>query len=314
MNPKGAFAPLDTVLAAAVVGAALIAAILGARHFWRRPRLAASLSLRGSTRIGTLYVRVDNHGARIARDARIDVSWAGPEGGAHIESRELGDIEGFGGVLAPVRDLHRENAARGWTSIEVLVRAENAASATASLAIGERAADAAAPSVQYAKLPPCPDSPDGVHAMRTSHVRNDDVMETWEVCARCRYVRRLPLSPADEARQKRVRQERAAKLQKILEEEIARATAEQGEAPRPRRRPPAREEDETFPLEVAYWVLGLDAERATWEDVQRAHRRLALLHHPDRTRGATPEEAADHEKRMQDVNRARDRLREHLGA
>jgi hypothetical protein len=286
---------------------ALVAALaLGARWWWRRPRLAVELSLRGSTRAGTLYVRAHNRGRRSARGVVAHVAWEGDAGQAAVASQDLGEIEGLGAAQWPVRDLHTAIAERpeGWHALRVVARAQNAREAEARLDLRARKAEEAVPAtpVRYQRAP-CPGSADGAHLFRVARFPNDGVVETWRVCQRCGALEREPLSAQDEATQARVRRERAARERRALEEELARE--ERKEAPRPRRAP---RDDDTMPVDMAYFVLGLE-EDATWEDVLAAHRRLALANHPDR---GAPEERAAREGRMADVNRARDRLRDRL--
>jgi hypothetical protein len=279
------------------------------------PRLDVELSLRGTTRSGTLYARVHNRGRPTARGVRVRVEWIGPGGQAReVATVELGDIEGGSASLATIRDPQREvaDAPAGWSALRAEARARNAFPARASLGLAARPAaeDPAAP-VRYRRPEdlPCPDAADGRHRWRVDRVLNDGARESWHVCERCRLAWREPLSPVEEETQRRVRAERAERERRKLEEEWERAAAE----PRPRRAPPPpREEADAMPAEVAFLILGLDPATATWDDVVRAHRRLALANHPDRARDA--ETRAANESRMAEINRARDRLRERLGS
>jgi hypothetical protein len=296
--------------------ALLAALVLGARAWWRRPRLEVETSLRGTTRSGTLYVRVHNRGRLPARGVRVEIAWVAPSGTAVVEGADLGEIEGGDAGALTVRDLHRAlGEKKDWTALRIEARAANARPAQARIDLSLRTDGPPAqevPPVQYRRETRCPESPDGQHLFRTARFLNDGVRETWHVCARCGHLQRDPLAPAEEALQSRVRRERAQRERQKLEEELDRMREQE---PQPRRRPPPPETpgSDAMPPAVAFWVLGLDEQRATWDDVLHAHRRLALESHPDRGGEEPPERRAAREQRMADVNRARDRLREHFG-
>lgn len=293
----------------AIALVALAGALLGTLAL-RRPRLRASATLRGGTRDGTLYVLVENAGATAARRVRARIAWAAPGAEAVIDERDLGTLPARDAVRIEARDIQRAwgDARASWSEIRVTLRAVNALPARAALPLQGRASAGAsqAPPASYVAPSRCPASPDGRHRLERQEFPNDGVQERWEVCRACRHVQRLPLTPAEDAIQARARAERAERERRRLEEDWARE-----EQARRRERPPRREEPGGLPLAVAYWVLGLD-ESATWEDVLAAHRRLALVHHPDRAHGAGPRVREALESRMQEINRARDRLREHL--
>ncbi|GEM_PF-5889309 len=298
-----------------VAGWALVAAlVLGARWLWRRPRLDVELSLRGTTRGGTLYVRVHNRGRRAARGVRVRTEWVAGGDRALVQEALVEEIEGRGAAALPVRDLHRaiEGRSERWSALRVEARAANALPASRQLVLEARpvAQEPPAEPVRYRSADaPCPGSPDGRHLYRTARFLNDGVMETWHVCERCRHLRRDPLTPAEEQAQARVRRARAERERQKLEEELDRLRHEEEARPPPRSR---ALEGDTMPVAVAFWVLGLD-ESAGWEEVVQAHRRLARETHPDRGAADDPAARRQREERMADVNRARDVLREHLG-
>src|SRR5579884_4252863 len=174
---------------ALVAWIALALAALGGRELLWRPRLDVELSLRGTTRTGTLYVRVHNRGRRAAREVRVKVEWIGPAGSAAVEEAEVGEIDVRGAAALTVRDLHR-GATGPWTALRVEARAANARRARRDLELSAKAPEppeAAVPPVEYRRGPArCPASPDGKHLDQTTRVLNDGVYETWHVCARCR--------------------------------------------------------------------------------------------------------------------------------
>ena len=294
----------------------------------RRPRLSLDASLRGGTRHGKLYLVLVNRGGFAARGVRVEVRWVRPDGSASdAERRELGLLAPGEPLRLEVRALHAliERDPEGWSAIEAVARASNALPARARLELSARAATnagaaGAEPPVRYASAAtlPCPESSDGEHLFERRSVPNDGVTEHWHVCARCRHVKREPLSAEEEATQARVRRERVARERAKMEAEWARRKREE-EPPRARSRASREEEarrareGDTFPPEIAFYALELDPTSATWEDVLAAHRRLALLHHPDRRPGIDAATRAALERRMQEINAARDRLREHFG-
>ena len=76
--------------------------------------------------------------------------------------------------------------------------------------------------------------------------------------------------------------------------------------------PPKAEPDEPQPVELgptrAHQVLGVRL-GASWQEVGRAYRNLALMHHPDRVAGMEPEAREYSEERMKEINAAYDELR-----
>ena len=76
--------------------------------------------------------------------------------------------------------------------------------------------------------------------------------------------------------------------------------------------PPKAEPDEPQPVELgptrAHQVLGVPL-GASWQEVGRAYRNLALMHHPDRVAGMDPEAREYSEERMKEINAAYDELR-----
>ena len=76
--------------------------------------------------------------------------------------------------------------------------------------------------------------------------------------------------------------------------------------------PPKAEPDEPQPVELgptrAHQVLGVRL-GASWQEVGRAYRNLALMHHPDRVAGMDPEAREYSEERMKEINAAYDELR-----
>lgn len=298
--------------------------------FLRRPRLALDASLRGGTREGKLYVVLTNRGGFAARDVRVSVGWRKESGErSPVDSRALD-------ALAPHDPARLEFAsmqallggdARGWSAIVVEARAKNALPTRTTLPLAKKlgAREEAAPTITYApaRMLPCPDDPQGRHLFERRPYENDGVTEQWNVCARCRHVEREPLTPEQEATQRRIRAARAAEERARMEREFAAREAEEEGARPTRERERARKREreheglardvDTFPPEVAFYVLGLDPQRATWDDVVAAHRRLALANHPDRQHARDPAARAFAEQAMQEANRARDRLREHFG-
>jgi len=63
-----------------------------------------------------------------------------------------------------------------------------------------------------------------------------------------------------------------------------------------------------FAADQAYVLFGL-AEDATWEDVVRAHRKLAKRYHPDALINEPPEVRSKGEERMRELNVAYESLR-----
>lgn len=317
---------------AALLLQAIVVLVLAAALtcFLRRPRLALEVSLRGGTRAGKLYVVLTNRGGFAARNARLTVAWRRSDGSvSKAEARGIGTLGSHDPVRLEVTRLHEliEGDAAGWSELVVEARALNALPARAVVEVAARAQAERVEPVRYARASAvrCPDSPDGTHLFATQPFVNDGVTETWHVCRRCRHLEREPLSPEDQERQRRARRERLERERRRIEEEFARAERE--EDPAPRARPGQktwkrfREEEEeklardvdTFPPELAFFVLELDPAKATWDDVVAAHRRLALAHHPDRQPGIDGETRFALERKMQEINGARDRLREHFG-
>ena len=305
-------------LVAQVAGVLALAAALA--WLLRRPRLALECSLRGGTREGTLYVVVTNRGGW-ARDARIEIWWTGTAGTSRVAQHAIGELPPREPVRIEADELHRllPEGASGWSEIVVRARARLAFPRTVRLPVAERAAprretaETPAP-VRYVGAIPCPARTDGAHDLEERPYRNDGVTERWKVCRACRHVEREPLTPHEAEVQARVRAARAERLRREMEAEFARRAAEEEprRARRPHRSPPPGETD-AYPAEVAFFVLELDAASATWKDVLAAHRRLALAHHPDRHATSAPGVRAAAERKMQEINAARDRLREHFG-
>lgn len=276
----------------------------------QRPRLSVDVSLRGGTRHGTLYVVLHNRGRTRARHARVEIALKGDTGErSQTLARDIGElaagdvvrveVDGLQGLLPEVAHP---------SAIVVTARARIVLPARATLAIEpkQRESATAPETVRYERAGaiPCPGSTDGRHAFERRPYVNDGVTEQWDVCGRCRHVRRQPLTPGEQATQTRVRAARMEQERRKMEAEFARNAQREDPEPRRARREPAGEGD-TLPVEVAFYILELDSRSATWTDVLAAHRRLALANHPDRRAGA--------EQKMQEVNRARDRLREHFG-
>jgi DnaJ-domain-containing protein 1 len=80
----------------------------------------------------------------------------------------------------------------------------------------------------------------------------------------------------------------------------------------PEAEPEAEPDDEPQPVELgptrAHQVLGVRL-GASWQEVGRAYRNLALVHHPDRVAGMDPESREYSEERMKEINAAYDELR-----
>jgi len=76
--------------------------------------------------------------------------------------------------------------------------------------------------------------------------------------------------------------------------------------------PPKAEPDQPQPVELgptrAHQVLGVPL-GASWQEVSQAHRKLALMHHPDRMASMGPEAEEYSEERMKEINAAYDELR-----
>lgn len=304
----------------------------------RRPRLALDAALRGGTREGKLYVVVLNRGGFAARGTSVLVSWRRQDGErSRAERRELGILYPADPIRLEVTALQAlvGDDASGWSEIVVEARATNAFPARSRIQVAQRdasasggaASSASGPEpVRYvgARTPRCPDVPDGAHLFERRPYVNDGVTEHWHVCRRCRHVEREPLTPDEERVQRQRRRERLEAERRRIDAELDRARR----AEEPRARPGGGgrtwrhigdEEDgrardvDTFPPEVAFFVLELDPRAAGWDDVVAAHRRLALAHHPDRRAGADAATRAALVRKMQEINAARDRLREHFG-
>jgi DnaJ-domain-containing protein 1 len=88
------------------------------------------------------------------------------------------------------------------------------------------------------------------------------------------------------------------------------------DTPPPKTEPDEPQPDEPQPDEPgptrAHQVLGVPL-GASWQEVSQAHRKLALMHHPDRVAGMGPEAREYSEERMKEINAAYDELRR-LGA
>jgi DnaJ-domain-containing protein 1 len=93
------------------------------------------------------------------------------------------------------------------------------------------------------------------------------------------------------------------------------------DTPPPKTEPDEPQPDEPQPDEPqpdepgptrAHQVLGVPL-GASWQEVSQAHRKLALMHHPDRVAGMGPEAREYSEERMKEINAAYDELRP-LGA
>ena len=80
----------------------------------------------------------------------------------------------------------------------------------------------------------------------------------------------------------------------------------------PEAEPEAEPDDEPQPVELgptrAHQVLGVRL-GASWQEVGRAYRNLAFMHHPDRVAGLDPESREYSEERMKEINAAYDELR-----
>ncbi len=76
--------------------------------------------------------------------------------------------------------------------------------------------------------------------------------------------------------------------------------------------PKAEPDDEPQPVELgptrAHQVLGVRL-GASWQEVGRAYKNLALMYHPDRVAGMDPEARKYSEERMKEINAAYDELR-----
>ena len=95
----------------------------------------------------------------------------------------------------------------------------------------------------------------------------------------------------------------------------ARQPAAEGQArrtPTPRASPPKAEPAEPQPVEPgsmgAHQVLGVPL-GALGHEVSQAHRKLALMHHPDKMASMGPEAEEYSEERMKEINAAYDELR-----
>ena len=75
---------------------------------------------------------------------------------------------------------------------------------------------------------------------------------------------------------------------------------------------PRAEPDEPQPVELgptrAHQVLGVRL-GASWQEVGRAYRNLAFMHHPDRVAGLDTESREYSEEKMKEINAAYDELR-----
>ena len=80
----------------------------------------------------------------------------------------------------------------------------------------------------------------------------------------------------------------------------------------PKAEPKAEPDDEPQPVELgptrAHQVLGVRL-GASWQEVGRAYRNLAFMHHPDRVAGMDPESREYSEERMKEINAAYSELR-----
>ncbi|HUR70142.1 MAG TPA: J domain-containing protein [Candidatus Thermoplasmatota archaeon] len=313
---------MDTALAW-LLRVVVVVALSGSLTFAiRRPRLRLEVSLRGTTRTGRLYIVLTNAGGIAASNARVRVEWLAPDGRrALVDEQQVGEVPARDALRLDVRNLHRGKEGggiegEGFTALQVTARAAWALPARARLDVARAVAAQDEAPVRYEARLRCPVAAEGAHAFEERRIHNDGVTETWNLCRLCRHVERLPLSPADQEIQKRIRAERAERERRDVEREFARIAAQetphQREPPRRWWRDAARDED-TLPPDVAFYVLELDAVSATWEDVLTAHRRLALAHHPDRDPSAPAEMRAERERKMQEINAARDRLRVHFG-
>lgn len=311
----------EVFLALEVLGVIVLAG--GLTAILRRPRLRLEASLRGGTRDGTLYVVVTHARGWAAPRARLEVWWQRNGERSEPLRQELGTLHVGDALRLEVDGLHRvlPPGEGSWDEIVVRLWAWNALPAWERLVLtkrsgsvsGTRAEGPSAP-VRYARGRelPCPERPDGTHDFEERPYVNDGVTERWRVCRACRHVVREPLTPEQEETQRRARSARAQRLRRLMEEEFARLDAEaQAQRRQHARRAPPPSQGDEYPLELAFFVLELDATRATWADVSAAHRRLALAHHPDRHANASPDARAAAEQKMQEINRARDRLREH---
>lgn len=284
----------DIVVIVAIV--VVLTSIAFAWRAWmRHPRLRVELNLRGTTRRGTLDALIHNDGHARVADVTVKVSWAGkyPVGQIVVD-----EVLGRDATLVQIADLHRgvpKDAALDRIVVEATARGARAGRASLVVVEKQRVVEPAAPAVQYLRQDAlCAASPDGEHWIETQRVPNDGVMESWESCRRCRYVKRLPLSAEEQEVQRAARRARDA------------AHARESNAP-----PPSRDDEGQMPLQIAFYVLGLEPS-ATWRDVEAAFRRLAKESHPDTAGSADPRVRALLEEKMRDVNRARDRLRDHF--
>ena len=80
----------------------------------------------------------------------------------------------------------------------------------------------------------------------------------------------------------------------------------------PKAKSKAEPDDGPQPVELgptrAHQILGVRL-GASWQEVGRAYRNLAFMHHPDRVAGMDPESREYSEERMKEINAAYDELR-----
>jgi hypothetical protein len=299
----------------AIVAAALVALGIHALSL-ALPRVRIEPTLRGTTaRGGVLTLVLHNPGRWAARRVRVSVAWASVrDETSQVDALDVGDIAAKDAVVVEVRDLQRGlDVAKTWDALVIEARAKNALPARARVAVAPSATrgrppDAPRAAVEYLRPDrACAAAADGAHRWREERVESDGVVERWQVCRACGFVRRLPLTAAEVETQRRARAERSAREQRELEEELRRAEA--AEAPRRTARPRGGSDGDRLPRQVALWILGIEQEDPDDATVEAAYRRLAKEVHPDRA-GLDPKARAVLEERMRDVNRARDRLRE----
>lgn len=282
--------------------------------------LTLELTLRGSTRGGTLYAILTNKGDHRARDIVVRACWEGPGGESWtIDEQRIEDLMGRDAVTLGISQLQRGLPTDvAWDRLVVRVRARNTLPRKRTLALAQRERPGhpggPEPAVRYQQDRPCT-SPDGEHAYQQHRLMNDGVEESWRVCRRCGLAHRAPLTPENDAIQRRIRAERSAREQRAVEDDIARATAEaQPRAARARPRPPPTSDaGDTLPLQVALWILQIDSSAPSMQEIEEAYRRLAKTYHPDKLASLDPAARSVMEERMRDLNRARDVLKRSFG-
>jgi hypothetical protein len=289
----------------------VVLALAAAAAFFRTTRLGVSASLRGTTMTGKLYVRVDNRTWRRARRVGVRVACAAGDRSVPLVETERIDIEPRSAHVFPI-DSPGMTMPHGvaWERIEIVASAANALRAKHVLDITPSAGGRPGDERPY-RTPSCTA---GEHAFEERRIFGEGVDAPWEVCRRCGYARPLPLTAEEEAVRARFRARLAAEERR----REAHERAAQADRPAPRRAPeperasPAAPDASDMPVAAAFYLLGLP-QTATWAQVQAAHRRLVGEWHPDRA-GDDPKARRLSEMRTQELNRARDRLRDFLAA